>query len=96
MKINIIFENQRKTAGGIGGWAVYFYASFEITDEITKIKYTHLDAIEKSLFEIFPLICPIGNIKVFVQPSKVGDIKEALAFITDKKIMGYFLGSQQK
>ena len=68
----------------------YFYASFEIKDEIKEHNLTPSNHIEKLLFSMFPLAAQIDKLHFWGKPVYIKDIKEDLEFITDKKNYGLF------
>lgn len=68
----------------------YFYANFEILDEINEHNLTPSGELEEALYSIFPLSCRIKVLNIWANPINIADVKEGLNFITDKKNYGLF------
>ena len=74
----------------------YFYANFEILDEITEHSLSPSGEFEETLFNIFTLSCRIKVLNIWKESIKIADIKQELNFITDKKNYGLFFRQSTK
>ncbi len=74
----------------------YFYANFEILDEIQEHNLTPSGELEDVLYSIFSLACKIKVLNIWSKPISIADIKEDLNFITDKKNYGLFFRQSTK
>lgn len=73
----------------------FFYANFEILDEVKEHK-TNPSKETETLYAMFPLGCSIKALRISSEPLKITDVKEQLNFITDKKNYGLFLRQSTK
>lgn len=74
----------------------YFYATFEIKEEIKEHNLTPSNDMEKLLFSMFPLAVQIDKLHIWGEPLNIKDIKEDLEFITNKKNYGLFFRQSTK
>ncbi len=74
----------------------YFYANIMIAGLIEDATIKPSNKTEESLFEIFPLGCPVTVLNVWSNPLYMANIKNDLNFIKDKKNYGLFLRQPTK